>query len=117
MKPSPTLRPSVGGTSGRPSAHQVGDHPWGEKIAAKRVFGIAPDLLSGVCAGSIESSSGKASETPAPCRKVRLGRCFLEMNIVMPFLLQLRALSTVFSLTFILNGALFTIPRTSDEKR
>ena len=36
------------------------------------------------CAGSMESSSGSASVTPTPRRKVRRGRCFFVMNMIFP---------------------------------
>src|SRR5882672_9062146 len=34
--------------------------PWGTKMPVKRVFGLAPVLTRGVCAGTIESSKGNA---------------------------------------------------------
>src|ERR1700691_4099629 len=40
-------------------------------------------FLSRVCAGSIASSNGNASVTPKPCKKVRRGRCFFEINILL----------------------------------
>src|SRR6267142_4321843 len=46
-----------------------------------RLFGLAAVLLSGVCAGTIDSSSGNATVTPAPRRNVRRERCFLVMNM------------------------------------
>ena len=48
----------------------------------KRLLGSAAVFTCAVAAGIIESSSGSASVTPMPCRKVRRGRCFLVMNIV-----------------------------------
>src|SRR5215831_3695804 len=80
MKPSPTLRPSVGGMSGRPSAQYVGAHPCGEKIAKKRVFGAIAALARGVIAGTMESSSGNANVVPTPRRNVRRGIAFLVSN-------------------------------------
>src|SRR5438034_11094578 len=46
-----------------------------------RVFGLAAVLLSGVCAGTIDSRNGSATVTPAPRRNVRRERCFLVTNI------------------------------------
>src|SRR5581483_5029690 len=46
-----------------------------------RVLGAAAVRASSVPAGIIESSSGSASDTPAPFRNVRRGRCFFEMNM------------------------------------
>src|SRR5215470_2121633 len=46
-----------------------------------RLFGFAPVLLSGVCAGSMDSRNGNAIVTPAPLRNVRRERCFLVMNM------------------------------------
>src|SRR5437867_6282848 len=47
-----------------------------------RLFGFAAVLLSGVCAGTMDSRNGNAIVTPAPRRNVRRERCFLVMNIV-----------------------------------
>src|ERR1700720_3189842 len=55
--------------------------PCGTKIPVKRVFAAAAVLLNGVCAGTIESSNGSASATPAPRRTARRDMCFLVMNI------------------------------------
>src|SRR5579864_1085452 len=55
--------------------------PCGTKIPVKRVFAAAAVLLKGVCAGTIESSRGSASATPAPRRTVRRDMYFLVMNI------------------------------------
>src|ERR1051326_1004106 len=49
-----------------------------------RLFGVAAVLAKGVCAGSIESSSGSATVTPAPRRNVRRERCFFEMKFIVP---------------------------------
>src|SRR5215475_7831539 len=49
---------------------------------ARRLLGAAAVLLSGVCAGTMDSKNGKATVTPAPLRKVRRERCFLVMNIM-----------------------------------
>ena len=46
--------------------------------------GAAAVRRSGVSAGTIDSSSGKASVTPAPRRNVRRGMCFFVMNIARP---------------------------------
>src|ERR1044071_5105604 len=49
----------------------------------KRLFGSAAVFTCAVAAGIIESRSGSASVTPMPCRKVRRGRCFLVMNMLL----------------------------------
>src|SRR5437773_5778793 len=43
--------------------------------------GFAAVWRKGVCAGSIDSRSGKPNVTPQPRRNVRRGICFLVMNI------------------------------------
>src|SRR5215467_702814 len=48
------------------------------------LFGFAAVLLSGVCAGSIDSSNGNARVTPVPRRNVRRERDFFVMNIRPP---------------------------------
>src|SRR5262245_7733433 len=48
----------------------------------KRLLGSAAVLTSGVLAGIIESSSGSASVTPMPRRKVRRGRYFFVINAI-----------------------------------
>jgi hypothetical protein len=50
-------------------------------MPTNRLAGLAAVLLKGVCAGTIESSSGKANVTPTPRKNVRRGTCFLVMNI------------------------------------
>src|SRR5260370_41480441 len=50
-------------------------------MQARRVFGDAAVLDNGVCAGTIESSSGNASDAPQPRRTVRREICFLVMNM------------------------------------
>src|SRR5678815_5608336 len=49
-----------------------------------RLFGVAAVLAKGVCAGSIASSNGSATVTPAPRRNVRRERCFFEMKFIVP---------------------------------
>src|SRR5262245_14339875 len=51
-------------------------------MKASRVLGTAPASLDGVCAGSIDSNSGKASVTPVPRKNVRRERCFLLMKFI-----------------------------------
>src|SRR6266850_2913438 len=46
-----------------------------------RLFGLAAVLFKGVCAGTIDSSSGNATVTPAPRRNVRRERCLFVMNM------------------------------------
>src|ERR1700730_11053365 len=72
------------GSPGPPASgtHHPGAAPWGTKIPVKRVFGLAAVLTRGVCAGTIESSSGSANAAPAPRRTVRRDRCFLVRNIL-----------------------------------
>src|SRR5678816_34158 len=81
----------------------------------KRLFGSAAVLTSGVLAGIIESSSGNASVTPMPRRKVRRGRCFFVMNDIIRSPRGLKI--ALYDFTFIWNGALFTTPRIRSEKR
>src|SRR5207244_4426960 len=51
-------------------------------MQVSRLLGFAAVLLSGVCAGTIDSKNGNAIVTPAPRRKVRRERCFLVINMV-----------------------------------
>ena len=51
-------------------------------MPTNRRTGAAAVSRSGVSAGTIDSSSGSASVTPAPRRNVRRGMCFLATNIV-----------------------------------
>src|SRR5215510_14482947 len=51
-------------------------------MQVRRLFGVAAVLLRGVCAGTMDSRKGRAIVTPAPLRKVRLERCFLEMTVM-----------------------------------
>src|SRR5688572_11964045 len=51
-------------------------------MPTKRRTGAAAVRRVGVSAGTIDSSSGRASVTPAPRRKVRRAMCFLATNIV-----------------------------------
>ena len=74
-------------------------------MPTKRLAGLAAVLLSGVCAGTIESSSGKANVTPAPRRNVRRGTCFLVMNIyLVSLIIRFLAVAVQFGLssTFVL---------------
>src|SRR6188472_1155695 len=50
-------------------------------MPTKRRTGAAAVIRVGVSAGSIDSSNGSASVTPAPRRNVRRARCFFETNI------------------------------------
>src|SRR5688500_8808156 len=50
-------------------------------MPTKRFTGAAAVRRSGVSAGTIDSSSGNASVTPAPRRNVRRAMCFLATNI------------------------------------
>src|SRR5579871_1482650 len=59
--------------------------PCGRYMPQKRLLGMAAVLARGVCAGIIESSSGRASETPTPRKNVRRGKCcFVTILIVGP---------------------------------
>src|SRR5260370_5545361 len=51
-------------------------------MQARRLWGAAAVLRSGVCAGTMESSSGRARPTPMPRRIVRRERCFLVMYML-----------------------------------
>jgi len=66
--------PSASGT------HQPGAIPCGKKIPAKRLFGAAAVCARAVAAGTIASSSGRATVIPAPRRNVRRGIRLLVMN-------------------------------------
>ena len=93
--------------------------------AGQARLGSAAVLPSGVCAGTIESSSGSASDTPMPRRTVRRERCFFVMNCTLyssclSYCCAAAMFVTAGSLSSALriwNGALFTMPRTNDEKR
>src|SRR2546427_11815173 len=52
-------------------------------MPTKRRTGAAAVSRVGVSAGTIDSSSGRASVTPAPPRKVRRGMCFFVTYIVL----------------------------------
>src|SRR5262249_11032262 len=54
-------------------------------MQANRVFPAAAVLATGVCAGTIESSSGSAIVTPMPRSRVRRERCFFEIYILVSF--------------------------------
>src|SRR5215813_13019500 len=71
VKPLPTLS----------GTQYPGDIPWGTKQATNRGFGVAAVCARSVPAGTIASSSGKASVTPAPRKNVRRERCFFTINM------------------------------------
>src|SRR3954468_22269834 len=50
-------------------------------MQARRETGAAAVFAIEVAAGTIESSSGRASDAPIPLRTVRRETCFLVMNI------------------------------------
>ena len=58
-------------------------------MPTKRFTGAAAVTRSGVSAGTIDSSNGKANVTPAPRRNVRRGMCFFVINIVSILLIVL----------------------------
>src|SRR5262249_27579167 len=60
-----------------------GAAPCGCHTPMKRRAGAAAVSRAGVRAGTIDSSSGSASVTPAPRRKVRRGMCLFVRYIVM----------------------------------
>src|SRR5580704_19520146 len=74
------------GSPGPPASgtHQPGAAPCGTKMPVKRVLGFAAVLLIRVCAGIMESSSGSASATPAPRRRVRRDMCFFVIYMLPP---------------------------------
>src|SRR5262245_24346654 len=47
-----------------------------------RLFAAAAVFRMGVCAATMESSSGSAIVAPTPRRNVRRGRCFFVMNAI-----------------------------------
>src|SRR5450755_547775 len=51
-------------------------------MQARRVLGFAAVFARGVCAGTIESSSGSARDAPMPRSNVRRDRCFFVMNML-----------------------------------
>src|SRR5262252_1677902 len=96
--------------------------------------GEAAVLARGVCAGTIESSSGKAKDAPTPRSMVRRERCLLVMNISLlysvpsalpsfsyckggPFGTALSVGISTPSALLIWNGMLLTIPKTKLENR
>src|SRR3954454_12507837 len=52
-------------------------------------------LFSGVCAPTIESRNGSASETPAPRRNVRRDKCFFVMKFIFFSTFAISSASTV----------------------
>src|SRR5580658_6343658 len=81
------------GENSKPAPSVAGVHlsitaPCGTYTNPRRGEGFAAVLLSAVCAGSMESSNGRASVTPTPRRNVRRGRCFFVMNIILWPLLE-----------------------------
>jgi len=52
-------------------------------MPTNRFGGAAAVSRSGRSAGTIDSSSGSASVTPAPRRNVRRGMCFFVMNMTL----------------------------------
>src|SRR5262249_7935462 len=50
-------------------------------MAQKRVRGAAAVFCCGVCAGTMESRKGRASEAPTPLSTLRREICFLLTNI------------------------------------
>ena len=100
--------------------------PWTISVAAKRLRGAAAVFRKGVRAGTIDSIKGSAIVAPIPCNTVRRERCFFVMNMDQALLvLPYRDTRTHWSSAspeaewnvLIWNGALFTTPRTNDEKR
>src|SRR6476659_8555341 len=57
-----------------------GDAPCGCHTPTKRLAGLAAVWRRGVCAGSMDSSSGNPSVTPHPRKNVRRGICFFVIN-------------------------------------
>jgi hypothetical protein len=51
-------------------------------MQVSRVLGAAAVFCRGVCAGIIESSSGKATATPAPRSNVRREMCFFVRKFI-----------------------------------
>src|SRR5579864_5525060 len=80
-------------------------------MQVRRVFGLAADLRSAVCAGTIDSRNGSEIETPRPRSSVRRDKCFLVMNIILSYS------SEGEFFTLIWKGVLSTTPRTYEENR
>ena len=74
---------------------------------SRRVRGFAAVWPSSVAAGIIDSSSGNASVTPAPCRKVRRDKCVLVMKDIV----------ILYFFTRFWNESLSMMPMTSEENR
>src|SRR5258708_39713802 len=55
--------------------------PGGAKVPPKRGVGSGGAFANGTSAGTIESSKGSASATPAPRRTERREMCFLSISI------------------------------------
>src|SRR5688572_20418459 len=77
------------GVNSKPAPSVAGVHlsmmaPCGTYTKPSRDTGLAAVCASSVRAGTIESSSGSAIDTPIPLRNVRRGRCFREMNMLSP---------------------------------
>ena len=97
----------------------------GTKTTPKRRWGLAAVFAVAVNAGTIESSSGRATVAPIPRKNVRRGNDRLVMNIGAnsPQKTRLAADFTAGSSTSsdvlirCRNGVLFTTPSTIDEKR
>ena len=87
------LRATRGCTAASPAARLRPSAPSGpgpcraeRRSPTKRLLaGAAAVCASAVPAGTIASSSGSASVTPAPCRNVRRGMCLFVMNIMTQF--------------------------------
>jgi hypothetical protein len=88
-----------------------GAAPCGCHTPTKRRTGLAAVWRNGVAAGTIDSSSGRATIAPAPRRNVRRGMCFFVINIAnLPGSYSVEAV-------LIWNGALRTTPSTMEENR
>jgi len=56
--------------------------PCGMKHMPSRIGGLAAVRAVGVCAGTIESSKGKRTDTPNPRKAVRRERCFRVTDVI-----------------------------------
>ena len=91
--------------------------PCGMKHMPSRIRGFAAVFASGVCAGTIESSSGSDIAVPMPRKNVRRERCFFVMTLHVAILLNgtlSGAAPAVF--IFISNGTLSTVPNNQRRK-
>src|SRR3989442_873699 len=79
-------------------------------MQARRVFGDAAVFDNGVCAGTMESSSGNASDALTPRRTVRREICFLVINMLSP-ISQAKACATIAYPAYVNTSMTFSLRR------